>query len=136
MSANHKKYCGEFDNYGAVMSVSTELLCSFELLKPLDSSALKSQMKKARLKRNSMLNSPPVSNPYTPPLYRCTRSHLFIACRFCPSKCITYMCFGLFETVNTRLSLVAAWYYDGLICWNKDSNLVVLGDSESRSDQG
>ncbi|RFU34566.1 hypothetical protein B7463_g1762, partial [Scytalidium lignicola] len=52
-------YCGEFDNYGAVMSVSTELLCSFELLKPLDSSALKSQMKKARNKRNSMLNSPP-----------------------------------------------------------------------------
>ncbi|KAH8816359.1 serine/threonine-protein phosphatase-like protein PP-Z [Xylogone sp. PMI_703] len=52
-------YCGEFDNYGAVMSVSTELLCSFELLKPLDSSALKSQMKKASKKRNSMLNSPP-----------------------------------------------------------------------------
>ncbi|TVY84714.1 Serine/threonine-protein phosphatase PP-Z [Lachnellula suecica] len=52
-------YCGEFDNYGAVMSVSTELLCSFELLKPLDSSALKSQMKKGRNKRNSMVNSPP-----------------------------------------------------------------------------
>jgi serine/threonine-protein phosphatase PP1 catalytic subunit len=29
-------YCGEFDNYGAVMSVSDELLCSFELLKPSD----------------------------------------------------------------------------------------------------
>ncbi|RDW82605.1 serine phosphatase-1 [Coleophoma cylindrospora] len=55
-------YCGEFDNYGAVMSVSLELLCSFELLKPLDSSALKSQMKKSRNKRNSMINSPPVSN--------------------------------------------------------------------------
>lgn len=54
-------YCGEFDNYGAVMSVSTELLCSFELLKPLDSSALKSQMKKSRNKRNSMVNSPPPS---------------------------------------------------------------------------
>ncbi|KAI9640351.1 serine/threonine protein phosphatase Pzh1 [Ciborinia camelliae] len=52
-------YCGEFDNYGAVMSVSTELLCSFELLKPLDSSALKSQMKKSRNKRNTMINSPP-----------------------------------------------------------------------------
>ncbi|EHL00834.1 putative Serine/threonine-protein phosphatase PP-Z [Glarea lozoyensis 74030] len=52
-------YCGEFDNYGAVMSVSTELLCSFELLKPLDSSALKSQMKKSRNKRNSMVNSSP-----------------------------------------------------------------------------
>ncbi|CAG8960453.1 hypothetical protein HYFRA_00008172 [Hymenoscyphus fraxineus] len=57
-------YCGEFDNYGAVMSVSTELLCSFELLKPLDSSALKSQMKKSRNKRNSMVNSPPPGGAY------------------------------------------------------------------------
>jgi serine/threonine-protein phosphatase PP1 catalytic subunit len=57
-------YCGEFDNYGAVMSVSTELLCSFELLKPLDSSALKSQMKKSRNKRNSMVNSPPPGGVY------------------------------------------------------------------------
>ncbi|KAI1844548.1 hypothetical protein JX265_001533 [Neoarthrinium moseri] len=52
-------YCGEFDNWGAVMSVSSELLCSFELLKPLDSSALKSHIKKGRNKRNTMLNSPP-----------------------------------------------------------------------------
>ncbi|KAI0473704.1 Metallo-dependent phosphatase-like protein [Xylariaceae sp. FL0804] len=51
-------YCGEFDNWGAVMSVSGELLCSFELLKPLDSSALKSHIKKGRNKRNNMLNSP------------------------------------------------------------------------------
>ncbi|KAJ4374209.1 serine/threonine protein phosphatase Pzh1 [Neocucurbitaria cava] len=51
-------YCGEFDNWGAVMSVSGELLCSFELLKPLDSSALKSHIKKSRNKRQSMLNSP------------------------------------------------------------------------------
>lgn len=51
-------YCGEFDNWGAVMSVSAELLCSFELLKPLDSSALKSHIKKGRNKRQSMLNSP------------------------------------------------------------------------------
>ena len=55
------QYCGEFDNWGAVMSVSGELLCSFELLKPLDSSALKSHIKKSRNKRQSMLNSP-VSN--------------------------------------------------------------------------
>ncbi|KAI9816062.1 MAG: DNA repair protein rad2 [Pycnora praestabilis] len=54
-------YCGEFDNWGAVMSVSGELLCSFELLKPLDSSALKSHIKKGRNKRNSMLNSPPAT---------------------------------------------------------------------------
>ncbi len=40
------------------MSVSGELLCSFELLKPLDSSALKNHIKKGRNKRNSMLNSP------------------------------------------------------------------------------
>ncbi|PVH90876.1 serine/threonine-protein phosphatase PP-Z [Periconia macrospinosa] len=51
-------YCGEFDNWGAVMSVSGELLCSFELLKPLDSSALKQHIKKSRNKRQSMLNSP------------------------------------------------------------------------------
>ncbi|KAF2867246.1 serine/threonine-protein phosphatase PP-Z [Massariosphaeria phaeospora] len=54
-------YCGEFDNWGAVMSVSGELLCSFELLKPLDSSALKSHIKKSRNKRQSMLNSPPAN---------------------------------------------------------------------------
>jgi serine/threonine-protein phosphatase PP1 catalytic subunit len=41
------------------MSVSAELLCSFELLKPLDSSQLKSHIKKGRNKRqNHMLNSP------------------------------------------------------------------------------
>ena len=40
------------------MAVSGELLCSFELLKPLDSSALKSHIKKGRNMRNSMLNSP------------------------------------------------------------------------------
>ncbi|OQO08509.1 Serine/threonine-protein phosphatase PP-Z [Cryoendolithus antarcticus] len=55
-------YCGEFDNWGAVMSVSGELLCSFELLKPLDSSALKSHIKKGRSKRSAMMvNSPPAS---------------------------------------------------------------------------
>ncbi|RCH79534.1 serine/threonine protein phosphatase Pzh1 [Rhizopus stolonifer] len=29
-------YCGEFDNFGAVMSINEELLCSFELLTPLE----------------------------------------------------------------------------------------------------
>ncbi|CAI7591890.1 hypothetical protein N7533_007469 [Penicillium manginii] len=52
-------YCGEFDNWGAIMSVSSELLCSFELLKPLDSTALKNHIKKGRNKRNSLLSSPP-----------------------------------------------------------------------------
>lgn len=59
-------YCGEFDNWGAVMSVSAELLCSFELLKPLDSSAMKSHIKKARNRRQNMLNSPvSVQHPIT-----------------------------------------------------------------------
>ena len=40
------------------MSVSGELLCSFELLKPLDSSALKNHIKKGRSKRNSIMHSP------------------------------------------------------------------------------
>ncbi|RVX73911.1 hypothetical protein B0A52_02801 [Exophiala mesophila] len=52
-------YCGEFDNWGAVMSVSSNLLCSFELLKPLDSSALKNHIKRGRNARQNMLNSPP-----------------------------------------------------------------------------
>jgi serine/threonine-protein phosphatase PP1 catalytic subunit len=43
------------------MSVSSELLCSFELLKPLDSSALKSHIKKGRNKRNSSILNSPVS---------------------------------------------------------------------------
>ncbi|GAA99553.1 uncharacterized protein L969DRAFT_86814 [Mixia osmundae IAM 14324] len=45
-------YCGEFDNFGAVMSVSEDLLCAFELLKPLDGPALKKEMAKNR-RRNS-----------------------------------------------------------------------------------
>ncbi|EJD55352.1 phospho protein phosphatase PPZ [Auricularia subglabra TFB-10046 SS5] len=43
-------YCGEFDNYGACMSVSEELLCAFELLKPMDGPALRKEMSKARRK--------------------------------------------------------------------------------------
>ncbi|GMM28188.1 salt homeostasis regulator [Martiniozyma asiatica (nom. inval.)] len=54
-------YCGEFDNWGAVMSVSEDLLCSFELLDPLDSVALKNLMKKGRIeRRNAMVNNNPV----------------------------------------------------------------------------
>ncbi|CAD6958419.1 unnamed protein product [Tilletia controversa] len=50
----------EFDNFGAVMSVSEDLLCAFELLKPLDGAALKKEM--AKNKRKSTLlqhQSPP-----------------------------------------------------------------------------
>lgn len=46
-------YCGEFDNWGAVMSVLDELLCSFELLDPLDSVALKQAMKKGKQERRA-----------------------------------------------------------------------------------
>lgn len=58
------QYCGEFDNWGAVMSVSQELLCSFELLKPLESSQLKTHMKKGRNERQRMLNSPVCHDHY------------------------------------------------------------------------
>lgn len=53
-------YCGEFDNWGAVMSVSEDLLCSFELLKPLDSMALRQEMQKSRRERkhNAMATLP------------------------------------------------------------------------------
>lgn len=29
-------YCGEFDNFGAIMNINEDLLCSFELLTPID----------------------------------------------------------------------------------------------------
>jgi serine/threonine-protein phosphatase PP1 catalytic subunit len=41
----------EFDNYGACMSVSEELLCAFELLRPLDGNQLRKEMTKAKRKR-------------------------------------------------------------------------------------
>lgn len=39
-------YCGEFDNWGAVMCVSKQLLCSFELLKPMDSASIKDAVRR------------------------------------------------------------------------------------------
>lgn len=52
-------YCGEFDNWGAAMSVSEELLCSFELLKPLDSAALKEEMRREKeVRRTSLAGTP------------------------------------------------------------------------------
>ena len=44
-------YCGEFDNYGAVMGVNEELLCSFELLKPQDASMLRLQQQNKQRRR-------------------------------------------------------------------------------------
>ncbi|BGP13524.1 hypothetical protein JCM10213_005362 [Rhodosporidiobolus nylandii] len=46
-------YCGEFDNFGAVMSVSEDLLCAFELLKPLDAQSLKRELAKTRRRLSS-----------------------------------------------------------------------------------
>lgn len=56
-------YCGEFDNFAAVMSVSEDLLCSFELLKPLDAPALKKEMTKAK-RKSLQAQSPPASASY------------------------------------------------------------------------
>ncbi|KAG9290317.1 hypothetical protein G9A89_007048 [Geosiphon pyriformis] len=56
-------YCGEFDNYGAVMSVNEELLCSFELLKPQDTPLLKLQTFKG--KRWASGNA---YSPHSPPV--------------------------------------------------------------------
>ncbi|KAJ5792727.1 uncharacterized protein N7503_008705 [Penicillium pulvis] len=42
-------YRGDFDNLGAIMSVSDDFLCNFEILKPLNSTILKRQR---RLKRD------------------------------------------------------------------------------------
>ncbi|KAJ5626313.1 hypothetical protein N7510_002622 [Penicillium lagena] len=39
-------YCGEFDNWGAIMSVSDDLLCNFDVLKPSDSVTFGKKMKK------------------------------------------------------------------------------------------
>ena len=51
-----------FDNYAAVMSVSEELLCAFELLKPLDAPALRKEMTKAKRKR-CVPSLPPLGRP-------------------------------------------------------------------------
>ncbi|KAI9261701.1 Metallo-dependent phosphatase-like protein [Sporodiniella umbellata] len=41
-------YCGEFDNFGAIMSVNEELLCSFELLTPADHPLAKERLKQTK----------------------------------------------------------------------------------------
>ncbi|EPY50993.1 serine/threonine protein phosphatase Pzh1 [Schizosaccharomyces cryophilus OY26] len=52
-------YCGEFDNWGAVMSVNSELLCSFELIKPLDQAAIRRELKKSKRSGMAVYQSPP-----------------------------------------------------------------------------
>lgn len=68
------------------MSVSTELLCSFELLKPLDSNALKHHIKKGRNKRAQMLNSPVCFQNTKPNLRSVLTRIFFSACRVVPPK--------------------------------------------------
>ncbi|KAI8992029.1 Metallo-dependent phosphatase-like protein [Mycotypha africana] len=46
-------YCGDFDNYGAVMTIAPDLLCSFELLPPED----KLMTEEQKQKRISAYNS-------------------------------------------------------------------------------
>ena len=60
------------------MSVSGELLCSFELLKPLDSAALKSHIKKGRKERNSLINSPVSGSSLDP--FHCAKQTLRVSC--------------------------------------------------------
>ncbi|KAI8097228.1 serine/threonine-protein phosphatase PP-Z1 [Halteromyces radiatus] len=48
-------YCGEFDNFGAIMSVNEELLCSFELLTPTDHPPLATKL--------GSMNAPKESHP-------------------------------------------------------------------------
>ncbi|OAD72803.1 hypothetical protein PHYBLDRAFT_20709 [Phycomyces blakesleeanus NRRL 1555(-)] len=44
-------YCGEFDNFGAIMSINEELICSFELLAPMDHPPVKPMKIKGRRPR-------------------------------------------------------------------------------------
>lgn len=63
-------YCGEFDNYGAVMSVNEDLLCSFELLKPIDPVTAKAQMQSLAASAGGWrVNKQRLSYPDTNPLY-------------------------------------------------------------------
>lgn len=48
----------EFDNFASSMMVNEDLLCSFELLKPLDGAALKKELAKCRKKNSAGLLLP------------------------------------------------------------------------------
>ncbi|KAI9282219.1 serine/threonine-protein phosphatase PP-Z1 [Sporodiniella umbellata] len=56
-------YCGEFDNFGAIMSINEELLCSFELLTPLEHPSA-AQVREAQ-KNRGRRPSPPMIAPET-----------------------------------------------------------------------
>ncbi|KAI8885206.1 serine/threonine-protein phosphatase PP-Z1 [Backusella circina FSU 941] len=54
-------YCGEFDNFGAIMSINEELLCSFELLTPTDHPSI-AKVQEAH-KNKGRRPSPPLIEP-------------------------------------------------------------------------
>ncbi|KAL1919945.1 uncharacterized protein VTP21DRAFT_1877 [Calcarisporiella thermophila] len=55
-------YCNEFNNYGSVMFVNEDLLCSFELLAPVDQAATRREWRKrGRRPSPPMLSSTPQS---------------------------------------------------------------------------
>ncbi|KAI7901218.1 serine/threonine-protein phosphatase PP-Z1 [Cokeromyces recurvatus] len=54
-------YCGEFDNFGAIMSINEELLCSFELLTPMEHPSA-AKVQEAQKNRGRRL-SPPIIDP-------------------------------------------------------------------------
>ncbi|KAI9311253.1 Metallo-dependent phosphatase-like protein [Dichotomocladium elegans] len=55
-------YCGEFDNFGAIMSVSEELLCSFELLTPTDHPSQKLSTLRGKGRRPRQVFMKPMSH--------------------------------------------------------------------------
>jgi serine/threonine-protein phosphatase PP1 catalytic subunit len=50
-------YCGEFNNSGALMSVDENLICSFQILKPVE-------------QKIAQMNNP---RPHTPPRVKSTK---------------------------------------------------------------
>lgn len=51
-------YGGEFDNVGALLSVDESLVCSFEILKPLDSKASAGGSNTSRMKLKKVYAQP------------------------------------------------------------------------------
>ncbi|ORZ00901.1 Metallo-dependent phosphatase-like protein [Syncephalastrum racemosum] len=61
-------YCGEFDNFGAIMSINEELLCSFELLTPTEHPPARvTAINKAAAAKGERRPSPPLLDPLPPP---------------------------------------------------------------------
>ena len=52
-------YCGEFDNAGAMMSVDETLVCSFQILKPLENQKLQQLYKFGYGSTTTVKPSPP-----------------------------------------------------------------------------